>query len=168
MADGTALITGGHVVDAVGLPFASIYNPFKDSWTPPPNMNAGRWYPANTTLANGDVLVLSGTTNGYGEYDPLPQVYDVTAGSWIDLTTALQSLPYYLCMFSVPNGDAFVAGPQQLSQYLDMLLKPGSGSGGQPYYARPQLWIGRDVRAGQDAVRRGGSAGHQFGRDRSI
>lgn len=58
------LVTGGHVVDSVGLPYASIYDPFEDSWTQLANMNAGRWYPSQTTLANGDVLVLSGDTNG--------------------------------------------------------------------------------------------------------
>ena len=118
LADGTVLVSGGHVVDQVGLPFASIYNPFTDTWKQLPNMNAGRWYPSATTLANGDVLVLSGNTNG-NAVDPLPEIYDVTANKWIDLTTALQSLSFYPRTFSAPNGDAFVAGPDPLSQYLD-------------------------------------------------
>ena len=120
LADGTVLVTGGHVDNLVGLPFSSIYNPFTDTWTPLPNINAGRWYPSSTTLANGDVLILSGATNAPGVDDPLPQIYDITTGSWIDLTTALQSLPLYPRTFSAPNGEAFVAGPQQLSQYLDI------------------------------------------------
>src|SRR2546422_9685836 len=61
LADGRLLVTGGHIADAVGLPNASIYDPADDSWTALPNMNAGRWYPTNTTLANGDVLVSSGS-----------------------------------------------------------------------------------------------------------
>ena len=44
----------------IGLPNASIYNPFTDTWHRVPDMNAGRWYPTATTLANGDVLVVSG------------------------------------------------------------------------------------------------------------
>ncbi len=118
LADGTVLMTGGAVVDTVGLPFAAIYNPFNDTWTQAANMNAGRWYPSTTTLANGDALVLSGDTNG-NVTDPLPQVYDYDTGEWRDLTTAIQTLSFYPRTFSAPNGDAFVAGPDPLSQYLD-------------------------------------------------
>ncbi len=119
LADGTVLLTGGHVDNLVGLPYASIYNPFTDTWTQLPNMNAGRWYPSSTTLANGDVLILSGATNQAGSDDPLPQVFDVTANQWIDLTTAQQSLPLYPRTFSAPNGDVFIAGSQPLSEYID-------------------------------------------------
>jgi HAMP domain-containing protein len=41
------------------------------------------------------------------------------AGTWRDLTTAVQTLSFYPRTFSAPNGDAFVAGPDPLSQYLD-------------------------------------------------
>ncbi|HZZ30144.1 MAG TPA: Calx-beta domain-containing protein [Pirellulales bacterium] len=119
LADGSVLVTGGHVDNLVGLPFSSIYNPFTDTWKQLPNINGGRWYPSSTTLANGDVLILSGATNMAGNDDPLPQVYDVTANKWIDLTTAEQSLPLYPRTFSAPNGDVFVAGSQQLSEYID-------------------------------------------------
>ncbi|MGD9722726.1 MAG: Calx-beta domain-containing protein [Pirellulales bacterium] len=119
LADGTVLVTGGHVVDTVGLPYASIYDPFQDSWTQLANMNAGRWYPSQTTLANGDVLVLSGDTNG-DITDPLPQIYEAATGTWRDLTTAELTLSFYPRTFSAPNGAAFVAGPDPLSQYLDV------------------------------------------------
>ncbi len=119
LADGTVLVTGGHVVDSVGLPFASIYDPFEDTWTQLDNMNAGRWYPSQTTLANGDVLVLSGDTNG-PRTDPLPQIYEAATGTWRDLTAAEQTLSYYPRTFAAPNGAAFVAGPDPLSQYLDV------------------------------------------------
>src|SRR2546430_7205371 len=56
MADGRLLVSGGHIANNVGLPNAAIYDPYIDSWTKLPNMNAGRWYPTNTTLPNGDVL----------------------------------------------------------------------------------------------------------------
>jgi uncharacterized repeat protein (TIGR01451 family) len=49
----------------------------------------------------------------------LPQVYDYATGTWRDLTTALQTLSFYPRTFSAPNGMAFVAGPDPLSQYLD-------------------------------------------------
>ena len=44
MADGRLLVTGGHDnTDFVGLPNASMYDPFTDSWTSLPDMNEGRW-----------------------------------------------------------------------------------------------------------------------------
>ena len=119
LPDGNLLLVGGAVVDGVGLPYAAIYNPFTDSWNQLGNMNSGRWYPSATTLANGDVVVLSGSTNGNAS-DLLPEVYDSSTGTWRDLTTAVQGLPLYPRTFSAPNGDAFVAGPQALSEYLDV------------------------------------------------
>ncbi|MGH8584643.1 MAG: hypothetical protein ACREWE_00110 [Gammaproteobacteria bacterium] len=53
LADGTLFVAGGHVSDFAGLSRASIYNPFTDAWRHLPNMNAGRWYPTTTVLANG-------------------------------------------------------------------------------------------------------------------
>ena len=38
-------------------------------------MNAGRWYPTATVLANGDVLVVSGSIDNTVGSDPLPQVF---------------------------------------------------------------------------------------------
>src|ERR687887_354371 len=61
LADGRLFVAGGHIDNNVGLPNASIYDPFANAWTRLPNMNAGRWYPTATLLASGDVLVTSGT-----------------------------------------------------------------------------------------------------------
>jgi hypothetical protein len=72
LADGRLLVTGGHIQTEVGLPNASIYDPLADSWTSVTDMNAGRWYPTNTTLANGDVLVLSGSIDGTVGNNRLP------------------------------------------------------------------------------------------------
>ena len=60
LADGRLFVAGGHISDGVGLSRASIYNPFTNAWSNLPDMNAGRWYPTTTVLANGDVLVVSG------------------------------------------------------------------------------------------------------------
>src|SRR5213595_839961 len=63
LPDGRLLVAGGHVSNWVGLPSAYIYSPFNGTWTRLPDMNNGRWYPTNTTLPNGDVLVVSGWVN---------------------------------------------------------------------------------------------------------
>jgi hypothetical protein len=82
-------------------------------------MNAGRWYPNNTTLANGDVLVVSGDIDSQTNVDTLPQVWQTASGTWRNLSTALLALPLYPRMFLAPNGKVFDAGPDKLSRYLD-------------------------------------------------
>jgi hypothetical protein len=91
LPDGRLLVAGGHRAIDTGLQYASIYDPYGDSWTRLPDMNMGRWYPTNTTLANGDVLVYLGekdVENNAIVYDPLPQVWQTATNSWRDLTSA--------------------------------------------------------------------------------
>ena len=57
------------------------------TWTALPDMNAGRWYPTATVLANGDVLVVSGSIDNTFGINTLPQVYQVGSGTWRDLTS---------------------------------------------------------------------------------
>lgn len=129
LADGGLLVTGGHDnADGVGLPNASIYDAFTDSWTSLPNMNEGRWYPTNTTLANGDVLVISGVKDANFTKNTLSQVWQTASGTWRDLTTAQEVAPLgvdlYPRMFLTRDGRVFKAGPDQDTWYLDT-----SGSG---------------------------------------
>ncbi len=119
LPNGQLLVAGGHVALNYGLPNAVIYDPVANTWIQQPNMNAGRWYPTNTTLANGDVLVVSGQITPTGGNDLLPQVYQTATGTWRDLTSANLYLPLYPMMFQAPNGKVFTAGPQQMSRYLD-------------------------------------------------
>lgn len=139
MEDGKLLVTGGHIADGVGEDKASLYDPLANSWSQLDTMNAGRWYPTNTTLANGDVLVLAGTTTGYGHANPLPQVWQAESGTWLDLSTALQGnypdwADFYPFLYQAPNGKVFAAGPQQTSRYLDT-----SGTGAWTDVARSSL-----------------------------
>lgn len=123
MADGRLLVSGGHIMDAEGEHKASIYDPFTDSWESLPDMNNGRWYPSNATLANGDVLVMAGTFQT-GQVNTIPQVWEVNNNGWRDLTNAAQgnypdAADYYPFLYQAPNGQVFVAGPQQMARYLN-------------------------------------------------
>jgi galactose oxidase len=80
LPNGQLLVAGGHVTTWTGLPDAYIYNPLDDSWTRLPDMNDGRWYPTNTTLPNGDMLVISGTISS-GVTNVEPQVWRSATGS---------------------------------------------------------------------------------------
>jgi hypothetical protein len=124
LADGRLFVAGGHIADFHGTATAGIYDPVANAWTQLPDMNSGRWYPSSTTLASGDVLLLSGTQHDYGDINPLPQVWDVAAGAWRNLTTALMGNlfewpDFYPYAYAAPNGKVFVAGPQQTARYLD-------------------------------------------------
>ena len=86
LADGRCSWAGGHISNNVGLNDASIYDPQANTWARQPDMNAGRWYPTTTTLADGSVLVVSGDIDTTVGVNRLPQVW--TNGAWRDLTTA--------------------------------------------------------------------------------
>jgi hypothetical protein len=119
LADGRLFVAGGHIQNNVGLPKASIYDPVLNTWAAAPNMNAGRWYPTVTTLANGDVLVVSGSVDTTVGVNTLPQVYQTATGTWRSLTSAQLSQDLYPMMFLAPNGKVFLAAPTQTSRYLD-------------------------------------------------
>ena len=85
LADGRLFVAGGHIQNGVGLANASIYDPVANAWTALPAMNAGRWYPTATVLANGDVLVVSGSIDNTVGSDPVPQVFQVGSGTWRNL-----------------------------------------------------------------------------------
>ncbi|MCI0572791.1 MAG: hypothetical protein L0Y66_18730, partial [Myxococcaceae bacterium] len=93
LADGRLLVSGGHIDTNMGLPYASIYDPAKNTWTRLPDMNAGRWYPTNTALPNGEMLVIAGTiTQRRTGENQLPQVWQPTLNQWRDLTGALRTV----------------------------------------------------------------------------
>ena len=123
LSDGRLFVAGGHIQNGVGLANASTYNSFANSWTPLPAMNAGRWYPTTTVLANGDVLVVSGSIDTTVGVNTVPQVFQVGSGTWRNLAELGQDL--YPQMFLAPNGKVFNAGPTQTTRYLDTA---GSGT----------------------------------------
>jgi hypothetical protein len=114
-ADGRMFVPGGHIQNNVGLASASYYDAFANTWTSVPSMNAGRWYPSTTTLANGDILVTSGDANH--AVNDLPQVFQASNNTWRDLTSARLGLPLYPRTFLAPNGRVFFA--TSTSRYLD-------------------------------------------------
>ena len=125
LADNQILVTGGNLGDFDGVPNASLYDPSSNTWTRVSDMNAARWYPTNTTLSNGDVLVTSGEISTSAGVNTLPQVWQAAEQSWRDLTTAQLALGLYPRMFLAPNGKVFYATPDSPSRYLDTT---GTGS----------------------------------------
>ena len=126
LPDGRLFVAGGHIMDLHGLPNANVFDPVTKTWEALPAMAAGRWYPTNTTLPNGDVLVLAGTDTA-GANVLIPEVWNGT--SWRQLTGASFGLPFYPRSFLAPDGRVFVAGEAQQSMWLDV-TGTGSWSGG--------------------------------------
>jgi hypothetical protein len=128
LTDGSLLVAGGHIQNNVGLARASRYVPASNSWQPVPKMNAGRWYPTVTTLANGDALVVSGDIDLTKGVNQVPQVYQRGSNSWRTLSTATRSQPLYPMMFLAPNGRVVSMGPDEYTASLDT---SGTGSWAQ-------------------------------------
>ena len=128
LPDGRLFVSGGHIANNVGLASAAIFDSSSNSWSRQPLMNAGRWYPTNTVLPNGDVLVISGSADN--AVNTLPQVWQAATGTWRSLTSAQLELPLYPYMFLAPNGKVFVAGPNPITRYLDT-----SGTGAWSFVA---------------------------------
>ncbi len=116
LADGRVFFTGGHIPGCNGLPNATYYDPWTDTFTPVPNMAGGRWYPSMVTLGNGDVVTMSGKLED-GSKNLIPEVWEVDAGAWRPLTTASLNLPLFPAAFLAPNGQVFLA--TSTSRFLD-------------------------------------------------
>lgn len=125
LPDGRLFVTGGHIIDGVGLPNTSIYDPQTGTWTPQPMMNAGRWYPTAVLLANGDVFVASGNIDNSIGVNLVPQVWQAASGTWRTLGGASGFLPLYPYLFLAPDGRVFTAGPQETTGFFDTT---GSGT----------------------------------------
>jgi galactose oxidase len=117
LADGRLFVAGGHWKDGEGVNQACVYDWRADSWTALPPMNNGRWYPTATLLANGDVLVTSGSFLGatQTENNPTPQIWN---GSWRGLNGKVLSL--YPRQHVLSDSRVFVAGTNPISEMLDL------------------------------------------------
>jgi hypothetical protein len=142
LPDGRLLIMGGHDgVDHDGSTHTTIFDYRQTSpWDyTNPDMSHARWYPTAVTLANGEVLVLSGSETA-GSVVQLPEVWRTNSGGgWRALSTALGHLPLYPYVHVAPNGFAFVAGPGTATYYLDT-----AGTGRWAYFGNRVLQIFRD------------------------
>ena len=120
LADGKVFVAGGHNgSDLYGLDTAFTYDPTANLWTPLPSMNAGRWYPSVVLLANGDPLVISGSMTPALGNDQVPQVFQLSTGTWRDLSSATRNMNLFPMLHLAPICMVFTPGPVQWTRYLD-------------------------------------------------
>ncbi|HYC32714.1 MAG TPA: galactose oxidase-like domain-containing protein, partial [Gemmatimonadales bacterium] len=117
---GKLLVAGGHAgTDNFGLKTAYTFDQATRTWTRLPDMRNGRWYPTLTTLANGQVLAVSGGGTD-ARLNTLPEVYAPGANQrWRALTNAVRNVPYYPMMYLAPDGTVFYVGPDQQTAFLN-------------------------------------------------
>jgi hypothetical protein len=125
--DGRVVLAGGHISDDHGLPDMTIFSPGSQSWSQTTPMQRGRWYPTNTTLGNGEVVIIAGRDEA-GITVTIPEIWS-PSGAIRQLTTAARSFPYYPRMFLAPNGKLFYAGENQQTRWLKV-SGTGAWSGG--------------------------------------
>jgi hypothetical protein len=112
LGDGRLMVIGGHNGGGfIGYEYASIYDPWAKTYTRIESMNDARWYPSATIMGNGDVVTISGSIDTE-TVNELPQVWDASAGTWIELTDASRILPLYPRAFAAPDG--------RVSRFLDI------------------------------------------------
>lgn len=116
LPDGRVLVAGGHIASDRGIADITIFSPADQSWTPSTPMRRGRWYPTNTTLANGSVVILAGRDE-VGDEVAEPEVW--SSSGVRQLNGASLILPYYPRTFLAPNGQIFYAGELQTTRYLN-------------------------------------------------
>ncbi len=130
LPDGKLLVTGGHhhggdpMDDFIGLADANLYDPNTDSWTALPPMSAGRWYPTNTALPSGDMLIVSGSIDENTK-NLVPEIWEKASGTFVPLpidnadAAAAHGVDLYPRMFVLPDGRVFKAGPDQDTWFLN-------------------------------------------------
>lgn len=122
LSDGRLFLTGGEPVSlrgaGVGVSDTNLFDFRTSTFSSGPTMRDLRWYPTNTTLPNGEVLITAGTRSSPADNNLIPEVYGVD-GTLRSLTGASRSIETYPYMFLAPNGQVFQAGPDAATWYLD-------------------------------------------------
>jgi hypothetical protein len=115
LADGRVLVVGGHDCDGPGLGIKAtqIFDPATMTWTRGPDMNFARWYPTATTLSDGRVLILGGSTMTTVDYVDTPEIYDPVTNTISELPNATLSIPSYSFVFQHPDGRVIVTGSDE-------------------------------------------------------
>ncbi len=115
LPDGRLLVTGGHIADGKGLNLTTTYDFATNTWTPSPaKMSGGRWYPTLVSLPDGTAVVAAG---GDENGQPNRQQQILKNGAWANITD-FNNLPFYPRMHLTLNGDFFMSGPLNLTQFL--------------------------------------------------
>jgi fibronectin type 3 domain-containing protein len=105
LADGRVLVVGGTATQGgFGVPDITAFNWQAESWSTLTPMQFPRWYATATTLADGKVLVNSGSNRDINDVVPIPELYSPDTNKWQSLTAASHTMPIYPFIYQLPDG----------------------------------------------------------------
>lgn len=117
LPDGRLLVAGGHVreetnkaLEGIGEDDVNVFDYRDNSWTRVGFMPRGRWYPSTVTLANGEVVIVSGLyRNSLNQIvtNETPDLF--TSAGTVRPFTAAESFAMYPFLGLAPSGKVFVA-----------------------------------------------------------
>lgn len=117
LRDGRLLVAGGTLsfTPLTGSKLAFIFDPWSEQWVQIEDMDGGRWYPTNITVANGRVITMAGLSDVPGTNNPDIEMWDsMSSSNWTLL--GQKALPYYPLLHLMPSGLVFMAGPSALTE----------------------------------------------------
>ena len=84
LADGDVLVAGGHDINVNDYATAELYDPASNQWTFTGSLNISRRYPVQVELANGEVLVATGSHGPptCTRYLSSAELYNPATGQW--------------------------------------------------------------------------------------
>lgn len=84
LSDGDVLVVGGHDINVVDYASAELYDPATNQWTVTGSLNTARRYPVQVELANGQVLVATGSHGPptCTRYLSSAELYNPATGVW--------------------------------------------------------------------------------------
>jgi len=122
LPDGRVLVTGGTQWGKphfFGTTAVDLFDPLTRRWTSGPPMAFSRWYPTNVTLANGDVLVVSGEADSLEPVQAIER-YEAATNSVTTLpASASRAIHDYPRMVLLPTGKVLLAGQEEGTWLLD-------------------------------------------------
>jgi len=123
LADGRVLVAGGYgeSANAYGIASAAIFDPTKQTWTSVPNMQYRRWYPTNTTLPDGRIMVTAGWQTDAHTNAGISEIYDPAANTWTSLTNANNPFETYPFLYLLPDGRIIHIGGSEYATDTDVL-----------------------------------------------
>lgn len=120
LSDGTPFLAGGNRDSGLnGINRTHFFNPLTHTWSLGPTMARNRWYPSVTPLANGEMLVTSGSSA-----QSTHEVF-TTSGTMRLLSGFTLSMPLYPWLHASSDGRALLFGPNTSMYFINT---SGTGS----------------------------------------
>lgn len=143
LPSGELLVTGGNLAwsfqdpryeSASGAQFVFTFDPWAERWTQQPSMRHGRWYPSQLELADGTTLIVGGYSDEPpgGMHNPSVEVFVPAParggiGTIGEYRSAARETELYPHLFTLPSGDALLAGPGPDDSSILPLSELGQG-----------------------------------------